>query len=228
MHELLAAAPVVRGAARARVQHPLLPLGRRRLARRRGARRVQPRRCASATTGRAQAGSRPRTSVGAACLRVTIMNPRTSEPDVAAIMAGLEARDAGDGVRCRYRGRHRLRWRRVGDGVATNQSTADDSPATGPGWTIEGTFPTPPTNRAVPRGRRASSLASASARQSTAPTITDFGKAMRVDNILETIGNTPHVRINRLYAESRRARRCGSSSSARTPAAASRTASASR
>ena len=33
---------------------------------------------------------------------------------------------------------------------------------------------------------------------------------MRVNNILETIGNTPHVRINRLYSRRRaEASKCG-------------------
>jgi cysteine synthase A len=44
---------------------------------------------------------------------------------------------------------------------------------------------------------------------------------MKADTILQTIGNTPHVRINRLFGT---ATRCGSSPSAATPAAPSRTA----
>ncbi len=45
---------------------------------------------------------------------------------------------------------------------------------------------------------------------------------MKADTILETIGNTPHVRINRLFGPTPR---CGSSRSGRTPARRSRTAS---
>ena len=45
---------------------------------------------------------------------------------------------------------------------------------------------------------------------------------MKADNILATIGNTPHIRINRLFGARTR---CGSSPSAPTRAARSRTAS---